>query len=53
MNERAPDETSCASCRWVGFWAQPYGALEYFCSRRQEAIPSAALARRRCLEFDR
>lgn len=52
MSEETVVKPCCSRCRWVGFWALPYGALEYFCSRRQEAVSSAALASRRCGEFE-
>jgi hypothetical protein len=54
MDHQIEDVTkpSCARCRWAGFFAQPYGAIEHFCSRRQETLSSAALAKRRCPEFE-
>ena len=44
-------KTSCSRCRWVEFQPQPYGSIAYFCSRRQEALTSAALDKRQCREF--
>jgi hypothetical protein len=55
MSEKTDERQhqACAECRWVGLWPQTYGAVEYFCERRQVVMPSAGIDRRRCAEFER
>ncbi|MDE2039389.1 MAG: hypothetical protein KGO96_04370 [Elusimicrobia bacterium] len=50
--ERGKNEARCSDCRWIALWPQPYGSVEYFCSRRQETLRASGLARRCCQEFE-
>lgn len=53
MDDRKDREKeSCARCRWIEISAQPYGAVDYSCVRRQEKLPSTLLTERRCGKFE-
>lgn len=51
-NEKDRDSDCCARCRWLEIKAQPYGAVEYACENRREAVPSALVTKRRCGKFE-
>lgn len=54
MDDNKDDEKeTCAQCRWVEVSAQPYGAVDYSCVRRQEPLSSGLLSKRRCAKFER
>lgn len=46
------EKECCARCRWTEVRALPYGAVDYLCGRRQEAIAASSIAKRRCSEFE-
>lgn len=51
-NDSDREKECCSRCRWTEVRAQPFGAVDYLCGRRQEAITSSVAAKRSCSEFE-
>ena len=50
-DKRPPEKDSCVRCRWVEMHPRPYAAIDYYCTSRQESIPTEVLIKRICPRF--